>query len=665
MAEVPPEAAATPWKAQRRSSWPTALVLLSAYVIFLGSVESLTLGLSLCQVVIGTRVAQGVLLFSALLALFFARKLMQRPSVEWRLRSHGTFSFGASLAVLLPAALFYAFLCFEAWLKPDHSFDGNWYHIPTMHYWLHQGYVHWVRVVPQPTCARQMLGCVNGYPAGAEALGFILVRATGSSAFSNTVNLTFLPLGILGIAHISRLLGASSLSALVAGCLYVTIPVNITQSVTNYVDSSFASCVIAMTALICQVFPVLIRCKIPRYLSLPLGASLGLVAGTKGTGIVLGVIGGVVLGVGIINGILSRRRKAGNRSPRKWAAFCAGTIMAAMLVGGYWPIRDLIIEGSPIYPVGITLFGHQLFPGVSFEEQVQTKAQIPVQMRSWSLIHKIAYTWLQGLSLRTWLRSMSDYASRFGGLGFLWVLGSLPAIAMLTIALVMVRIRKTRHGLLAPIGRIVFPLLLVLVLLLFLASPNKWWPRHVILIYGLGLPCFAVFMRFSLSRGLRFWSMGPWVLLCVAISLTEGLFSAACVGTHKDSWPRLWRTPSKLVSALVSYDPLSYVYPGLRGSAIEAILRDEQATVALFNVTTRRQPIFGILAQPLGVREILLLDESVAKSEPDLRRFAQEHALRYVLVSKGQPIPPALAKFAVRTSNSRYELVVLELPRTL
>ena len=77
--------------------------------------------------------------------------------------------------------------------------------------WAEAGYVHWV--LPDGVIGPRWEGYLstqcNGFTRGAELMGFFLVRALGTSRAINTFNFWFLPLGALGIAHLSRLLGAS------------------------------------------------------------------------------------------------------------------------------------------------------------------------------------------------------------------------------------------------------------------------------------------------------------------------------------------------------------------------------------------------------------------------------------------------------------------------
>lgn len=60
--------------------------------------------------------------------------------------------------------------------------------------WAHKGYIYWI----DPHF--QLEALVNGYPKSVELFAFIVIRATGLDELTNTLNLMFLPFGILGLA---------------------------------------------------------------------------------------------------------------------------------------------------------------------------------------------------------------------------------------------------------------------------------------------------------------------------------------------------------------------------------------------------------------------------------------------------------------------------------
>ena len=186
---------------------------LSISITFLFSLQVLTIGLSLIQVRITPGLARGILAASlaASLVPFFLAYQGLPDFKAWSLRfRRWQVPFLAFLGV---AALTYLVLWACASIMPDLSWDGNAYHIPTLSMWDARGYIHWINTT-------YLEGIINGYPKGAELVSYLLVKAFGNSII-NTVNLAFLPLGVLGIALIARSLGARRLLSLCSGAAFL------------------------------------------------------------------------------------------------------------------------------------------------------------------------------------------------------------------------------------------------------------------------------------------------------------------------------------------------------------------------------------------------------------------------------------------------------------
>ncbi|MDP8276792.1 MAG: hypothetical protein RAO92_10390, partial [Candidatus Euphemobacter frigidus] len=158
----------------------------------------------------------------------------------------------------LPSLIFgvvivlYLLLWMTAYALPDTGFDGLWYHNPTMHFWASKGYVHWIDG-GDGDWSNLINRRFNGWPKGVELMGFIMVRATGLSRLLNAFNLPFLLVGMYSILCLSRLFGAAWSLSLLAGALFVFVPVNIVLSLTTLIDPAVASCYIALFAMVASV----------------------------------------------------------------------------------------------------------------------------------------------------------------------------------------------------------------------------------------------------------------------------------------------------------------------------------------------------------------------------------------------------------------------------
>lgn len=261
-----------------------SFVLLSMLLIFLSSVEVLTIMLSLARVAItqGTAItiALGALLITAGYRIFLrSERLREIPDDE---KGPG---WSVGILVFL-AMLVYVWLWIIAYALPDFSWDGLFYHGPTMHFWARKGYIHWIKI--GSSSLQDPIDILwNGLPKGVELIGFIMVRATGLPRLLNAINLPFLMLGVLAVISLSRTLGASILWAWMAGALYIFIPINISLSVTTYIDPGVASCYLALFALVGIVLARIKDGLLPWRILPALGCGLGLSLAAKAPGIVL------------------------------------------------------------------------------------------------------------------------------------------------------------------------------------------------------------------------------------------------------------------------------------------------------------------------------------------------------------------------------------------
>ena len=268
------------------------LLPLKAWVLVLYSIQLVVLLTSLFKIKLSSPLALGIIFLSAFACL---PAFLRRPKQIAIKGFHPNRSRLAIILILIIAvcALIYLLLMALAIQSPDLSFEGNAYHIPAISMWASKGFVHWIDTPYQSDV-------LNGYPKGAEVIAYALTMAFGNPMV-NTINLIFLPLGILGIASLAWSLGSRRLPALCAGFLYVLIPVNINQSATTHIDSAFASGVIGLIAI---WFASLQTVKLNWRLVLPLGASLGLVLGMKITSIPLC---GIAFLLWIVNWLLHQK----------------------------------------------------------------------------------------------------------------------------------------------------------------------------------------------------------------------------------------------------------------------------------------------------------------------------------------------------------------------
>lgn len=666
-----------------------AFAAFAAYAVFLGCIQVGTIGLSLASVQISQRVAVGIVLLSFLVALFYGYLYRKTcPSNPSMRRETFPLSRGGAVIALFIAA-FYCCLWFFAYVKPDLSPDGNVYHIPTIHLWAQKGYVHWIKP-DYSSWSNTIESFMNGYPKGVELISYVLVTATGASGLVNSCNLVYLLLAVLGIIYLARALDASPYVAVAAGMLYVLVPVNVMQSPTTLTDSGYASTVVAVAAATCYSYASL-RAGLFPWAGVPaVACSMGLACGAKGSGPIAVAVG---IAVVLCGAALALVRPLGNRSTGSsatsgpehteapttltysrigiiWKAplfiFLVGTL--GLATGGYWQVRNFRLKGSPIFPVGVTIAGKEVFPGVSVAQALSEEHNTPEELRPLSPPQRLLHTWLQGRS--EWPGSLRGTESRLGGIGYLWLVGCVPSVLFLLVDSLISFIRRWRNR--EPTARTIMSIFVALpcfTALLFALTPMRWWARYTLWIYALGLPCFAVVATRALrSRSVFRYAVGFWAAACLGLATFEGVYSLSWMATRTyrglRDWPDFAAAPGRAIRTLTWHDPVGYLFPPLSGTMIDEILNSTEA-VALPYWKITKKGFIGQLCQPIGARRVYFLDHGLCQDQEKLRRFLQDRNIRYVIWDYTFPFPKALENLSSDISHIPHYFRVATIPRVL
>jgi hypothetical protein len=609
----------------RREIAPRALMAL---LVFHGVLQVLVIGTGLIQIPL-----------SGVLAWLVGLIALAAASVAFRFApaAHSGAPSWPARAFALLGALILGVYFVLAWIKIDPSFDGNWYHIPVIHFWATKGYVHWVTADPHAAWATLALDYMNGYPNTHEVTSFWLAHLLGDSAI-NAASVLYLPLGALGIYILSRRLGAEANWSAFGALLYLMSPVNIAQVHTTYVDSSFAACVVGLLALMALLHDQARHGAVPPMLTLPIGVALGLIVGIKGNGPLVALLAGLFIAGSLIAALRHSAKQKRRRYIRAATSGLALILFAALVTGGYWNLRNWAIGGSPVYPIGITLGGVEIFPGEPFEKIVNTRGQTPPEMRDWPAWKQVGHTWLQGQSMKRWHGALGEYASRFGGLSFLWLLGALPASIFLALVAAW-RLTKRDTVLDRRTQSARYLYLFVFIALLFLTTPNNWWARYTVWIFAIGLPAFI----YCASRPMKRRSLSIlkwiWVLACCAVFFYEAGVASITVA---DAKPPFWRPT----------DGTTYWKPA-ESSPYARILADPQAPVALYNLITRRQSILGTLCQPIGLRPVYFLSEATAADPAAFAQFVKDHGIRYLITGEKGAQPKGIQQLAPEKQHAK------------
>ena len=148
----------------------------------------------------------------------------------------------------------------------------------------------------------------------------------------------------------------------------------------------------------------------------------------------MAVIGLAVLAVAIAVRAISPR-EGRRRVLAGGGGFLLAAVTIAIAVAGYWHIRNYVMTGNPLYPVRVAIAGHEVFPGVELSKMIGFEETTPEIFRHWPAYQRVPYVWAQiGDRHSRWPDTMWFLDSRLGGLGYLWLLGCVPAVVATLLA---------------------------------------------------------------------------------------------------------------------------------------------------------------------------------------------------------------------------------------
>lgn len=649
----------------------TTYRLAASYAVFLATACFIVAWTGVVRIALTPMFAWAVALMALGVAFGFdrwtRRALPRSPRLGMPAQASRRTAVAWGIAVAATAA--YALLWVPAYFRPDVSYDGLTYHVPTIHHWALKGYVHWIPAAPEGSEFWQFRtdALLNGYPKTGEVVGFLLARLSGGNLV-NALNLAFVPLASLAIAAMAEELGASRAPALAAGALFALVPTNVGQAATTYVDTAFACAVIAFVAFLFLAFRFLLNtpdARIPRPVLVASGAALGLALGIKGPALALAALAVLALAVG--TGVRLRRVKR-RRGERALGTALAVTLMigVAVPVGGFWYLRNAVVRHNPMHPFEITLAGKVVFPGTPVKEMISEEPNTPAYMRSWGKGRRLLHAWGQSgrlewpidaviehdergyaLDVReahdpAWPRSIRYQDARSGGLGFLWLLAGIPSIvALLTLAIRSVR-RGTRAQRLRrrrDLGALVG--MLVVTGTFFLMTPMAWWARYTLWLHGAGLAAFGVVLHELLHRSGRSRALtvgaAPILVGVLGISFFEYAYSVKWshtapyfigpVPVNRHSSIR------EIGQALTTMKEggVSAIYVDLMENEIAREALSGEGVVAVAPVSLGIEMVLGQLSMPVGRRTWIMVGQEIGTDPDAAREFVERHLPRWIV----------------------------------
>jgi len=365
-------------------------------------------------------------------------------------------------------------MIFIAYLFPSYTWDALWYHLPMVGYIMQDGAI---RDIANDSFINQW---INMFPKNIELLFLWNIIFLESDIIVDLTQLAFTIVGIVSVYSMAMKLGIQRNYALYASLLFFFTPIAILQSTTNYVDVA-----IAVLFIISVNFIIGHRreptyenrteasCKEQRVYSLCLaGLATGILMGSKSSG---PLFAGILSALIIIQELMEQRAVSFNAATmnkysvltKSLKMYILSFLLPVVLLGGYWYMKNWIVNNNPVYPMQISLFGTTIFKGL-YKGIVEPPPEI---MNRLSYITRPLYVWLENIQYYL-------YDSRLGGLGPIWFIIFLPTILFS----VLYSAVKKKYD---------FLVLSAIFIGTFLLYPRNWTPRYVIFIVGFGALSFG------------------------------------------------------------------------------------------------------------------------------------------------------------------------------
>jgi hypothetical protein len=386
------------------------------------------------------------------------------------------------LLLLLNLVVLALTLTRAAWYELG-SYDGLCYHLPMVQRMVQEGHLLF-------TDPPNIL--VESYPKNIELWFFWNYAFSGSDRWLDAGQVPLLFLAQLAVYCLGRTLGTSRACAATGALLFPFAPVVLAQITTTYTDVGVSALLLAAMALLAVA-----SLRLGWLNSLAFGCSLGLLLGTKFSGLVYAVVlGGAFLAAGLA-------RRLAIWTLVRHVLLLAGVVTA---IGGSTYLCNAWNHGNPLYPYEVSL-GPVELPGPRSPDSLygldQTRGEPRYRTiaRSWTTVAQYP---------------MVTHSPVFGGFGVTWLF--LLGCCVLWLASAV----RRRVG-----ADLLFFLLMVV---LFLVTPLNFRVRFTIFLLGLG----TVALGRVMDQGrLLVWlgGLGAWVVagltVVQSLDLYRGLWTPA------------------------------------------------------------------------------------------------------------------------------------------
>jgi hypothetical protein len=534
-------------------------------------------------------------------------------------------------ALSLAGGVAFAFPLLSAALLPITAYDAIAYRLPVIAQWLDAGRIAWVSS-DDPVR--------NGYPLGQEAVSALLAAASGSLRFAGMTSYLYVAAAAVAIAWLARACQVRAPVARAAAASFLLVPMLILNAPSGYVDAAFASACVCLFcgAALCGVLrPAALRPS--PWLLLAAGMAAAHVLALKGTGLPFVVL---VVGLCVLRALVQRAAPS---------LIAIGTFLLAAAPGLFWPLRNVVHTGNPLWPIRVSVGGKVLLAGVGSAEQIlDVAANTPAQLAGHAPFTRVLLTWLQ------WRGPALDFDYRFSGLGYAWLLVALPALLALLFRLWRDASARARH---APVAFVA-----LLTAACFALQPMAWWSRYTLWLWGAGALAIACQLEHALRRrDTRAQNLLVWAL--TLLSLSEAGFALAHVHGLQRAVERYMQPAAAHDSSFLQSLDLQHASQAKRWIAPDfwqlGLTRDARICRTQWKPNTDNANLDGVFAQ-LSPRPRLFVVRDERVSWAQTKQEWQRVGCPALLVFRGSPVlaaaqaDPSVSVRSVRAFDPLYLL---------
>ncbi|MBI4654288.1 MAG: hypothetical protein HY752_04760 [Nitrospirae bacterium] len=365
--------------------------------------------------------------------------------------------------------LFFISVCymvFLGYLFPSYTWDALWYHLPIVGYIMQSGAI-------KDNFAPSFIDLfINIFPKNLELFFLWNTIFLESDIIIDLSQLFFTLVGVLAIYSIAIKLKVREGYAVYSSLLFFFTPIVILQSTTNYVDIAISVLfLIAINFLMYDVPEDSRFEKTPIFLS---GLTAGILLGSKVSGPLFFLTFSSAIA---IHKIIGYFRNNGHSIKDSIMPYTKYFIVPAILMGGYWYIKNWLLYQNPVYPMEISIFDITLFKGL-YGGIVDPAPQIINKLSS---LARPFYVWLERVEYYL-------YDSRLSGFGPIWFILFLPS----SVFSFIYAVKRKKYN---------FLFLGIILIIVFLFHPRNWNTRYVIFIVGLGAISFGLVLECFDKKG--------------------------------------------------------------------------------------------------------------------------------------------------------------------